>query len=444
MQKFRFLVVLFAAAVACIAQAKKPLVVVVSVDGMRPDYVTYAEEHKLELPFLLGMMHNGVYAHGVVGVLPTYTYPSHTTLVTGVWPAKHGVLNNRPFDPLGKDPSAWWWSFSTIKVPTLWQAAHDAGVKTAAVNWPVTQGAPIDYNIPEFWNPSTQDDGSTLENASTPAGMLKDLEKTLGRYPSKVVDVANDHKRVAFAVAILKQYHPGLLAVHLAGLDTAQHDHGPFSEAANAAVQEEDKLLKEIYDAAYSQDKNVIFCVLSDHGFEPVSYYVSLKRAFVDAGLIAVDAKGNVTSWKAMPWVSGGTAAIMLNDPNDAETKQAVLALLRKLAIDPANGIGHIYNHDETVAMGGYPDAAFLVAMRPGWQAIAELKPEVATGVSNLGAHGYLASDPALRSAFFIMGPGLKPGKDLGLIDMRQIAPTLAGVLGAQLPTADGKAIDLK
>lgn len=444
MRKFGVLGIFLATALACMAQAKKPLVVVVSVDGMRPDYITYAEEHKLEVPFLLGMMHNGVYAHGVTGVLPTYTYPSHTTLVTGVWPIKHGVLNNRPFDPLGKDPSAWWWNYDTIKSPTLWQAAHQAGVKTAAVNWPVTKGAPIDVNIPEFWNPARDDDGSTLENASTPAGMLKDLEKTLGRYPSKVVDVANDHKRVDFAIAILKQYHPGLLAVHLAGLDTAQHDHGPFSDAANAAVQEEDKLVKQIYDAALAQDKDVIFCVLSDHGFEPVSYYLSLKRAFIDAGLITADAKGNVTSWKAMPWVSGGTAAIQLNDPADDATKQKVFTLLRTLATDPANGIGHVYTHNEIVAMGGYPDAAFLVALRPGWQAIAELKPDVVTGVSGLGSHGYLASDPALRSAFFIMGPGIKAGKDLGIIDMRQIAPTLAGELGASLPTADGKPIDLK
>ena len=86
----------------------------------------------------------------VTGVTPTVTYPSHTTLVTGVAPAVHGILNNTPFDPLGENAGGWYWYADDIKVPTLWDVAGDAGLVTANVDWPVTVGARIRHNIVQY------------------------------------------------------------------------------------------------------------------------------------------------------------------------------------------------------------------------------------------------------------------------------------------------------
>jgi len=66
-------------------------VLMVSVDGMRPDYVLEADAHGLRIPFLRKLAAEGAYARGVEGVWPTNTYPSHTTLLTGVLPAEHGI-----------------------------------------------------------------------------------------------------------------------------------------------------------------------------------------------------------------------------------------------------------------------------------------------------------------------------------------------------------------
>jgi predicted AlkP superfamily pyrophosphatase or phosphodiesterase len=103
-----------------------------------------------QAPVLERFLAEGTYAEGVVGVVPTVTYPSHSTLVTGVWPAEHGVHSNLVFDPLGEYPGEWYWYFREIKAHTLYQAADEAGLTTAAVSWPVTAGAPIDYLITEF------------------------------------------------------------------------------------------------------------------------------------------------------------------------------------------------------------------------------------------------------------------------------------------------------
>ena len=130
------------------AGSPAPLLVMISVDGLRPDYVTAADAHGAKLPNLRRFLKEGAYADGVIGVVPTVTYPSHTTLVTGVWPAKHGIWANTTFDPLQKNYQGWYWYAEDIRVPTLWDAAAKAGRTTASIQWPVTVGANITWNIP--------------------------------------------------------------------------------------------------------------------------------------------------------------------------------------------------------------------------------------------------------------------------------------------------------
>jgi len=80
-----------------------PAVLLISVDGLKPEAVLHAQEHGLALPNLARLAEDGVYSSGVRGVLPTVTYPSHTTLITGVSPAKHGISSNTTFDPYNKN-----------------------------------------------------------------------------------------------------------------------------------------------------------------------------------------------------------------------------------------------------------------------------------------------------------------------------------------------------
>ena len=122
------------------AQAPAPLLLMISIDGLRPDYVTAADTHGLKIPALRRFVSEGAFAEGVQGVIPTVTYPSHTTLITGVWPARHGILSNTIFDPLRTGQSAWYWYAEAIRVPTLWDVAAAAGRTTASLQWPVSVG----------------------------------------------------------------------------------------------------------------------------------------------------------------------------------------------------------------------------------------------------------------------------------------------------------------
>ena len=113
-------------------------VLLISIDGLHPSNVLEADRHGLKIPTLRRLLREGAHATAMRGVLPTVTYPSHTTMLTGVWPARHGVPNNVPFDPLGRNQGVWYWYAEDIKAPTLWDAARASGYVVGSVSWPVS------------------------------------------------------------------------------------------------------------------------------------------------------------------------------------------------------------------------------------------------------------------------------------------------------------------
>ena len=419
-----------------------PLLVVISVDGLRPDYVTAAKAHGTKVPNLQRLMNSGAFAEGVTGVIPTVTYPSHTTLMTGVWPAKHGILANATFDPLQKNYQGWYWYAEDIRVPTLWEAAGAAGRTTASIQWPATVGAAITWDIPEVWRAGTPEDAKLLHALSTP-GLLKEAAADIGEYRGGIdTSGEGDEVRGKYAVWLLEKKKPGLLILHLTALDHTEHETGVFSAESQAILERLDMVIGKVWETSERiAPKRAYLAVVSDHGFVNYDQQLNFFPAFREAGLYKADDKGNITDWKAMPWVTGGSAAIVLKDPADQTTLESVRALLTRLQADPATGIDRVLNAEESHARGGYPNASFFVSLKPGWRTGSTLNGVVISQVKPGGTHGELPDVPELRSAFFIAGPGIPPGKNLGLIDMRDIAPTLAKEAGLALPTADGKVL---
>jgi Type I phosphodiesterase / nucleotide pyrophosphatase len=420
------------------AQGPFPIVLIISIDGLRPDYVTAADKHGLKVPALRRFVTEGAFAEGVEGVIPTVTYPSHTTLVTGVWPSKHGILANTVFDPLRTGQSAWYWYAEDIRVPTLWDAAAGAGWATASIQWPVSVGARVTWNIPEYWRSGGDEDAKLLRALSTP-GLLAELEGELGAYPRKL-EIEDDESRGRFAAHLLEKKRAALLTLHLLALDHTQHETRPFSAETFAVLERQDAVVAKLRETAERLAPGRAFvAVVSDHGFAAVNTNLNLFIAFRGAGLLTIE-RGRITDWKAIPWTSGGSAAIMLKDPADGVTRGQVRVLLDKLAADPANGIDRVLDTDALHTRGGFPPAAYLVGLKPGWQMSSALSGAVlSTGKG--GNHGHLPDVPDLRASFFLIGPGVPAGRALGLIDMRDVAPTLARRVGLSLPTADGKVL---
>jgi predicted AlkP superfamily pyrophosphatase or phosphodiesterase len=413
-------------------------VILISIDGLKPEYVLDADFHGLKIPNLRRFLKDGAYSAGVHGVVPTVTYPSHTTILTGVSPAKHGIYANTTFDPLQTNFGGWYWYAEDIKAPTLWDAAAVAHLITANVHWPVSVSARITWNLPQYWRTGTPDDRKLLRVLATP-GLIESLEKDLGTYADGInEDIDGDENRAKFSSRLLELKHPDFATIYLTALDTEEHASGPFSPRSNATLERIDAALggilatiKRVYG------DRVVICVVSDHGFVPVDKALNLGVAFRSAGLIDFDDKNKIKSWKATIWGNGGSAAIILQNPADVETKQKVAGLLARLAADPANGIDRIISKAELRARGGFPDAAFLVALRPGFVTGENVSGDLVTAAKSKGMHGYWPDLPAMNSSFFLIGPGIPAAHSLGPIDMRAIAPTLAQFLGVTLPSAE-------
>jgi predicted AlkP superfamily pyrophosphatase or phosphodiesterase len=384
-------------------------VLLISVDGLKPDAVLEADKHGLAIPVLRGFLASGSYAREVVNVNPTVTNPNHTTLVTGVLPSEHGIYNNRPFEPSEKGGKSYS-LYSQIKAPTLWGAAKAAGLKTASLFWPVTDGAKdIDFNLRDG---ADEDDGK----------------------------IARD------AIALIEKERPDLLTIHFVSLDHEEHKSGPFSPEANAILERIDTAIGAVVAAERKARPDAVVAIVSDHGFYKVSRQVNLNTALVEAGLIALDPDKAVISWKAFCWYVGGSAMIVLKDPEDQVTRATVKTFLDRLAQDTSSGIERVYARNEVADRGFAPQAEFVVAFKTGYRMGMALTGPLSIDAEG-GAHGAFSTRtvrPDMHSAFFIAGPGIAAGKNLGVIDMRQIAPTLAEALKVPLPSARSPLLSLQ
>ena len=417
----RMLIGLFLLAMPAFAQTRA--LVLISIDGLPPAYLTAADKYQLKIPTLRRLMAEGVHAESVRNVMPTVTYPNHTTLITGVAPARHGISQNTTLDPDNKNLGGWYWYSEDIKVPTLWDVAAKAGWPVGSVSWPVSVGARgVNYLVPEYWRSMTADDRKLIRVLATP-GLIAELEPDAGPPITDLSDaVPGDWVRTRYAVGIIRHKHVRFITVHLAALDHLEHEHGPFSPEAFATLEETDKMVASIETAMRAETPETAICIVSDHGFARIDRQLNLRATMKD--------------WKATPWGTGGSAFIVLKDPKDAAARADVEKQLKQLAADPANGIDHIMDRKELSALGAAPNADFAVDMKPGFTIGTGNEPGVVT-IKAGGTHGYSPEHVEMRASFVLAGPGIRRGVSLGEIDMRSIAPTLAKLMGGSLPLAE-------
>jgi predicted AlkP superfamily pyrophosphatase or phosphodiesterase len=441
MNVFRVLLPALAAFSPAALQAEP--VLLISIDGLQPADVIEADRRGIAVPNLKRFVTEGSYSSGVIGVLPTVTYPSHATLLTGASPAKHGIISNTGFDPTQVNQSGWYWYASDYRLPTLWDAAAKAGLKTANVHWPVSVGAAsVQFNLPQIWRTGHEDDVKLMKVLATP-GLVDRLERSIGTQYALGIDesITGDENRARFAEALIAQEKPEFMTAYFTALDHEQHGMGPDTKEAHAILQRIDTIIGKLVVAQLKVHPDSVIAVVSDHGFAKTDTEVNLFRAFIDAGLISLGADGKIADWQASPWNAGGSTAVIVKRPDDAMLVSRVGAVLDQLKANPKNRIATIAKPDEIRAMGGNPDASFYInfaygAYGGGFK--GKQVPLVGASASK-GTHGYFPGGKPMRSTFMLMGSNIPKGRNLGEVDMRAIAPTLAGILRVPLPDAEVK-----
>ena len=412
------------------ASASRHLVLI-SIDALRPEFYL---DPMFDAPVLRALASEGSHARAAESVFPTLTYPSHASIVTGVRPARHGILFNTL--PRVEGGSRWYEEAADLRAPALWAWAGAAGLTTASVSWPSTLGAPIDWHVPERDYYQRNDPLPQLIAASTP-GLFARLGVTPD--PAMFKDVTRwDAFLTAIAAGILRDARPNLLLLHLVEADFAQHQGGREGSRVRPAVARLDRHLATLRQALVAAGiaEHTTIIVTGDHGFQDVRDYVFPNRVLVDAGLRACP---GLAGWRAAAHVGGGSAAVYVNPPDDAATIRRAEDALR----GAAHGRYIVLSRAELDSMGAMTGAALALEAAPGWaigNSCDRGLTEPAVG-GLVGTHGFLPSSASMATGFIAAGAGVRRGVVLDRIRLIDIAPTAAHLLGISSPPVEGRVL---
>lgn len=260
---------------------KDRVVVLISLDG----FPTYAlEDPRLPIPTLRMLAREGVSA-SMRPINPTVTWPNHTAIVTGVDASEHHVLFNgmltRSAEGLQPSIEPWRDKDAMVHAPTIYDAAFQAGLTTAQVDWVAIYGAKtIRWQFPELPNPEGAIERELIADGAVTAEQLRTFEDGSEAWQDELWTDA--------AVKILEKHRPNLLLFHLLMLDNANHEYGPMSEASYTAMALLDSNVKRIVDTLQKTGlwRNAIVMVVSDHGFRSFKHKIYPNVLLREKGLV--------------------------------------------------------------------------------------------------------------------------------------------------------------
>jgi len=421
----------------------------ISVDALKPEFVFEQERLGIRLPNITRyFLENGLTARaGSKSVFPTFTYPCHQSMITGTNPAVHGIVNNGIFDPVGEHKGAWHW-FANNKVKTLWEAAKDGGYCSASVAFPTSVAAKGDYIAPEFWWDGSKLDSRLIDAVAKPQGLIEEMEKDIGTYAGGLdLSDEGDAQRGKAAMWMLRQKlapqiaeKPFFMSAYFASFDESAHQNGVYSKQAAESLEKIDRMLGElIQEAERITGGDLVVCVVSDHGTLDNTHNISPNILLKKAGLIQTDENGNVISWRAFSQRAGGTAEIRLADPKDFEAAAILKDIVERLKADPESGIMEVMDSEGAKKRGGFPEAAYVLISDKGYEIRDDVDGEYCrTRLTQKAQHGYNEEFPEMRASFMLTGKGIVPGS-LEQVCLIDVAPTLADIMGVELPEAEGR-----
>ena len=417
---------------------KHRTVVVISLDGF-PAYAL--DDPKLPIPTLRKLIREGAAATSMRPVNPTVTWPNHTSIVTGVEPSEHQVLYNGLLlrSETGAKPSIEPWrdKEQMVHAQTIYDAAYEAGLTTAQVDWVAIYGAKtITWQFPELPDPDGVIERELIAAGTVTAEQLRTFETSTQAWQDDIWTAA--------AADILEKHRPNLLLLHLLTLDDANHEYGPMTNASLTAIAFLDAKVKQIVDAiqraGLSNDAALI--VVSDHGFRTYRSKIRPNALLRQKGLLS----GSSDMPKNDAWVmpEGGTAMVYVTNPS---RRTEVVPELRAI-FSGAEGISAVYGAEAFGKLGiplpkqsdQAPD--LVLAADAGYMFSSESEGEFITQQSVAGTHGYLNTDAQMQAIFIAAGADIPKGVQLGNISNLDVAPTVAALLGIEMKGAKGHAIE--
>ncbi len=402
-------------------------------------------------PCFRKLMTEGSRVNRMRTVYPSLTYPSHVSILTGVYAGRHGIVNNEPSIP-GNLNCDWYWFHKPVRSRDLHDAAKEAGLTTASVFWPVSGLHPsVDFLVDEYW---AQGKGDTLKEAYLRAGTTEELfeyavQPYIDGFDSWESPVT-DEAKIRCACDIINRYKPHLLTLHLGQIDYYRHRYGIFNDMVTKGVEQSERFLQMLFDACREAGiyEETNFIVLSDHGQINFTRRMNINLLLRKAGLIRVGAGGELTGWDAWIKSANFSGHVYLRDPGDRQLYDRVFGLLQQYCAQGDMGISRVYTAEEARREEGlYGGFSFVIESDDttlffsDWREPLFSPAETRGKAYARGSHGHHPSKGP-QPVFLAVGPGIKPGVVIETGRVVDEAPTFARLLGVDLPDTDGNPIE--
>jgi predicted AlkP superfamily pyrophosphatase or phosphodiesterase len=414
----------------------------ISIDGFADFY--WRDPH-VRAPTLRALAERGTVADGATAVFPSTTWPTHVSLVTGVRPARHGVVGNhvlnrttRRAEDLTGDPI--YDAGALLTAPTVYDRAAAAGRRIAAVDWPATRHSPsLAFNLPFFKD-------QRVFEAHTARAVWDELEaagfplERQGEWALLPKRFMKDTMVADVAAHAAHRYAPDMLMVHFLCADSHQHLYGPRAPEVYWAIEHIDACIGRLLAALpVGMRERAAIVIVSDHGFLPVERDIRPNVRLRRLGALRGDAAGGFAGDACFVMNHGAGYLYALDGDHRG---------IRTLAgeIETMEGVAAAWPRERFGTLGlpqdhpMLPDVVFEAA--PGFQFSDETAGEVENGTPKYrGTHGQRPEAPGNAAFFMASGAGIRPGAKVGRIESRDVAPTLATLLGVQMPEVEGRVL---
>lgn len=400
------------------------------------------------------ILENGALVREMLPVYPSFTYPCHVSIMTGCYPNKHGIPHNEQVKA-GVHPVPWYSKRSMVKKKFFAEYAKEHGYSTCLINWPVSEGADVDINLPMCLPPRYRGDNPRMFYEGSTSKEV--LDRYFWKYGyllcgcNKILNSSYDDFTNAVSPDIIRDYgQPDVMFVKMCDLDTVRHKLGVDNDSAKLQLQKHDCELGVLMESIrrYGDFEHTNFIIMGDHGQTDVERVLNFNRVLQEKGLQKLDENGHLESFDAYCHSTGGCGWIELSDPADEELRQKVYRVLLEAKDSGKYGLGYVFTKeeaDERFHLTG-PFDFIIEGEEPlsfGYDPAAPLFTKAAPGDYKTapGTHGGLPWRDH-RTTFFACGPAFKKGAVIEQACLVDEAPTMAKILGFEMEDIDGKCLD--
>lgn len=409
---------------------------IISLDAFGSSDLTYAET----LPNFKLLLERSALVEKVETVYPSLTYMAHTSIVTGVYPNKHGVTNNTYLQPGRKSPD-WYWYAKDIQVPTLFDAAHEKGYKTATFLWPVTgRSKSIDYNLTEIFPNRPWQNQVLVSLYSSTTMFILELERKFGQLRNGIQQPELDEFLTASILETIETKNPDLMAIHYVELDSMRHHYGVHSPQAQQAIRNMDKHLGQIIEIMKQKGifEETIIAILGDHYQIDTHTVIHLNSYFQQLDWIKMDENNQPIDWEVIAKGADGATYIYTKPGVDLQKVRQALEEFPK-------GIETIYTQEQAEQLGADAACSFLIEAETGYYFVDNMGPlfEATAGTDyHKAAHGFSPTKENYETMLFLSGPGINPNARLPFARLVDEGPTFLYAMGYEFNHAtDGRVL---